>query len=198
MAFSVFTSTAYIYATVNTGTVSAEWLVDDSGALLMHWLYMSSPSISGSGYRGPNYVYEATITGSNFYPNATVVFGLALKNTGSLPWKLKSVRIDLTSDPYYLRDVLYFGIPGNDVTGQDQWATPSKSYPLNPYSLIYAKNTLRAWDGYTHVFPPEFPAIQPGHWVSCYGCLEMDINAGNNFQGKTIQFTITVTVEQAP
>jgi hypothetical protein len=107
------------------------------------------------------------------------------------------MRIDLTSDPYYLRDVLYFGIPGNNG-GQDTWATPANSYPLNSYSLIYAKNTLRAWDGYTHVFPAEFPAIQPGHWVSCYGCLEMDSNAGNNFQGQTIQFTITVTVEQAP
>ena len=198
MAYSTFTAPAYMYITASTGTVNAEWLVDGSGNLIMHWLYKSSSVISGSGYRGPTYVYEATITGGNFYPNATVVLGLALKNTGTLPWKLKSLRIDITSDPDNLRSVLYFGIPGNDVTGQDQWANPASSYPLNPYSNIYSENTLNAWNGYTHVFPAEFPAIQPGHWVSCYGCLKMDINAGNDFQGKTIQFTITVTVEQAP
>jgi hypothetical protein len=198
MAFSVFTSTAYINATVNTGTVSAEWLTDSSDNLVMHWLYVSSPSISGSGYLGPNYRYVATITGGNFYPNATVVFGLALKNTGTLPWKLKSMWIDITSDSGNLRSELYFGIPGNNG-GQDTWATPANSYPINPYSAIYDKKTLDAWNGYTHDFSAAgFPAIQPGHWVPCYGCLEMDINAGNDFQGKTIQFMITVTVEQAP
>jgi hypothetical protein len=191
--FAEFTAPAYIYTTVSTGAVSVEWLVDSNGALMMH-PFLTPSNVSISGYRGPNYVYEATITVYNFYPGAKGILGLALKNTGSLPVKIKSMRIDVTSDPANLRSVLYYGIPGVNVgTSLNTWAS-------NWNQEVYFKNTLNAWNGYTLDYAtngvPQ-AIITPGNWFAAYAYLEMDYNAGNAFQGQSIQFTITLTVQQA-
>ncbi len=191
--YAEFTAPAYVYNTVNTGTISVEWLVANDGALIMH-PFLTSPGVSVSGVRGPNYVYEATITVSNFYPGAKGILGLALKSTGSLPVKIKSMRIDVTSDPDNLRSVLYYGIPGVNVgTSLNTWAT-------NWDNKVYFRNTLSNWNGYTLDYAannvPQ-ATITPGNWFAAYAYLEMDYNADSALQGKSIQFTITLTVQQA-
>lgn len=191
--YAQFTAPAYVHNTVNTGTVSVEWRVDGSNNLIMHAFSISS-QVSVSGYRGPTYVYEATITVSNFYPGANGILGLALKSTGSLPVKIKSVKVDVTSDPGNLRSVLYYGIPGVDVgTSLNTWATGWDN-------VVYFKNTLAAWNGYTLDYAangvPQ-ATITTGNWFAAYAYLEMDSGAGNAFQGKSIEFRITLIVESA-
>ena len=190
VAYSIFTAPGYIYTTVNTGTVSAEWGLSGSD-LVIHQLSMPAYATI-SGYRGPTYNYEATLTVANYYPGAEGVVGLKLDNTGSLPYQVKSMTVNVGSDPDGLEDVLYLAIPGTDNVGQDTWAST--------YLNVYFYDTLRNWDGYTLNYAansvPQYD-IAAGHWQALYAYLKMDPNAGNAYMGKTVVFTITLTVEQA-
>jgi len=193
VGYSLFVKQAYVYTTVSTGTVAVEWLVDEQYKLIMHG-FLVPQGVSVSGYRGPNYVYEATITVENFYAGAKGILGLALKNVGSLPVKIKSMRIDVdvTGDTGNLRYVMYFGIPGVDVDDPCEWATAWNE-------VVYFKNTLNAWNGYELDYASAgVPQIVfgPGEWYAVYAYLEMDAGAGTAYQG-TISFTITLNVVQA-
>jgi hypothetical protein len=191
VGYSLFVKQAYVYTTVSTGTVAVEWLVDEQYKLIMHG-FLVPPGVSVTGYRGPNYVYEATIIAENFYAGAKGILGLALKNVGSLPVKIKSMRIDLTGDTDDLRYVMYFGIPGVNVDAPCKWATAWNK-------VVYFRYTLNAWNGYELDYKSaNVPQIVfgPGEWYAVYAYLEMDAGAGTDYQG-TISFTITLNVIQA-
>ncbi|MEM4481107.1 MAG: hypothetical protein QXG58_07755 [Candidatus Bathyarchaeia archaeon] len=191
VSYALFMKQAFVYTTVSTGTVAVEWLVDEQGRLVMH-PFLVPQRVVASGYRGPNYVYEATITVENFYAGAKGILGLAIKNVGTLPVKIKSMRIDVTSDTDNLRHVIYFGIPGVDVDAPCKWATAWNQ-------AVYFKNTLNAWNGYELDYAgagvPQI-VFGPGEWYAVYAYLEMDAGAGSGYQG-SISFTITLNVVQA-
>ncbi|MDW8040467.1 MAG: hypothetical protein RMJ03_03465 [Nitrososphaerota archaeon] len=192
VSYALFMEKTYVYTTVSTGTVAVEWLVDEQGRLCMHG-FLVPQGVSVSGYRGPNYVYEATVTVGNFYAGAKGILGLAIKNTGSLPVKIKSMRIDVTSDTGNLTSVIYFGIPGVNVDAPNKWATSWNN-------VVYFKNTLRAWNGYeldyaSHGVPQV--VFAPGDWYAVYAYLEMDAAAESGFEGASVSFKITLNVVQA-
>lgn len=196
VAFSLFTTPAYVYTTVNTGTLSAEWRVDSQEFLRIHRLIVPS-YVTIAGNRGPDNEYTATLTVENFYPGAVGVVGLELLNTGSLPYKVKSTTITVTSDPgSLLRGVLYFGIP--ETTGL-------LTYPINVRAnyftgTVISENTLAGWDGYTLDYASaSIPqtSVAPGQWIPLYAYLRMDSGASIDYADKSLTFTITVIIEQA-
>jgi hypothetical protein len=191
VSYALFSKQTYVYTTVSTGNVAVEWLVNDQGSLIMHGLLVPS-GVSVGGYRGPTYVYEATVSVGNIYAGAKGILGLALKNVGALPVKIKSLRIDVTYEDDDLGSVVYFGIPGVDVDAQNKWAS---AWDGN----VYFKWKLDDWNGYELDYAANgVPQIvfYPGNWYAVYAYLEMDAAAGSEYQG-TISFTITINVVQA-
>jgi len=193
VAYSTFTDDLLISATVSTGNVDAVWYPEPAYHL---FLVPSYCTIEFSGWGTDT----LTVTASNLYPGAKAIIGVVMKNAGSLPIKVKSLRLDVTSDPDGLKSVIYFGLPGMLNEGgsylyieEDEWATSWNNQ-------VYFKNTLQAWDGYTLDYAswgvPQ-PVIRPGHWYCVYGYFEMASNASNEYQDKTISFTLTLIVEQA-
>jgi len=193
VAYSTFTYDLLINAGVSTGNVDAVWYPEGAYHL---FLVPSYCTISFSGW-GTD---ELTVTAGNLYPGAAAIIGVVMKNVGSLPIKVKSLRLDVTSDPYGLKYVIYFGLPGMlnpsgsyPYVEEDEWATGWDQQ-------VYFKNTLNGWNGYTLDYASQGvpqPVIRPEHWYCVYGYFEMASNAGNEYQGKTISFTLTLIVEQA-
>jgi len=188
---SYFTAPAIVNTTVNTASVSVEWLVDNVGNLQIDGFEVP-PEVSVSGSRGSN-VYEAIITVEKFYPGAEGIVGLALNNIGSLPVRIQSMRLDVINDPGGLNKTLYFGIPGVNVYSPGIWATEWDN-------VVYIKDNLNGWNGYTLDYASAgVPQIvfNAGQWYAVYAYLGMDPTAGNEYQDQSIVFTITSTVEQA-
>jgi len=192
-AYSIFTVDLAINATVSTGTVNAVW---DPGGSYHLFLFPAYGSISFEGWETDT----LTVTASNLYPGAKVIIGIWMKNIGSLPIKVKSLTLAVTEDPAGLKNVIYFGIPGMLNTGgsypyveEDEWATGWNNE-------VYFKNTLAYWHGFTLEYANEGvpqPVIRPNHYYCVYGYFEMDSDAGDDYQGKSISFTLTLVVQQA-
>ncbi|MBS7621528.1 hypothetical protein KEJ32_05395 [Candidatus Bathyarchaeota archaeon] len=190
-AYSTFTDALSINATVSTGNVVVIWYPTPAYHLFLRPDYCT---ITFNGWGTDT----LTVYAGNFYPGAKAIVGVVMKNVGSLPIKVKSLRLDVTSDPDGLKYVIYFGIPGmlnaaGNPVGQNEYA-----YSWD--GKVYFKNTLAGWNGWTLDYAswgvPQ-PIIHPGSWYCVYGYFEMDPNAGDGYQGKTIEFTLKLVVEQA-
>ena len=191
LGYAQFTGAVNIMGTVQTGTMKAEYL----NYQIVKAPAYATVTVSGSGT-------NAYVTATNLAPGDEVVIGLALTNTGSLPWNVRYLSVNpVTEDATGLASLYTLSIPSNDVTGQDMWATTVSNTIFGASANLVAwRDTYSPFDLNTLTTLPsgyKMPTVSAGHWFAVYADLKLDSAAGDAYQGKTVTFTLTLN-EQLP
>lgn len=193
VGYAAFTGALNITGSVSSGTMKAAYYGNQ--------VFYAPTHVGVTVTPDGNDPSSVSVSLTNLAPGDEVIVGLAVQNSGSLPWVMRNFAVSNVNDygsglaPYCI-----LSIPTNDENGPDHWATmvpvpgqlTGPATDLISWQNIYSPydlNTLPALVQNQHVMP----TVDPTHWLAIYADLKLDPSAGDSLQGKTVTFTITLT-----
>jgi hypothetical protein len=194
-AYAWWTETLQIDGSVNTGELTVK-MGNFGGAYWQHIWWADVSSHITYAYEILDGGYTVKMTLGNYYPGASVRFNVPIKNVGTIPAKIDSVVLNVTSDPGGLKDYIYTRswVRQWDKDGNQIWNSGWPPFvPLEQLDeQIYVQLLGRV------LKPGEifFFGSEPGSENE--GCLyfRLETTAPDTTENKTITFTLTFTFKQ--